>query len=165
MGEIYYDHENVRSIAAALRTQADQLTRDAEQGAEEAYEEIRKEASRYTRTGQPAPIYADVMTEARTALDALKAKAAELAKAMLDHADILDGAIAGAQQIEEDAAASMNAVDAGLTPEQQALVGTRTEEGGTYVIGPAGGLHRTKEAWAEPTLNTGSTAAAAVLGD
>lgn len=164
MVEIRYDHGNVRSIAAALRAQADQLTRDAEQGAEEAYEEIRKEASRYTRTGQPAPIYADVMTEARTALDALKAKAAELAKAMLDHADILDGAIAGAQQIEEDAAASMNAVDAGLTPEQQALVGTKIEGGGTYVIGPAGGLFRTKEAWAEPT-NTGSTAAAAVLGD
>ena len=164
MGEIYYDHEDVRSIAAALRTQADQLTLDAGLGAAEAYEEIRKEASRYTRSGQPAPIYADVMTEARTALDALKAKAAELAKAMLDHADILDGAVTGAQQIEEDAAASMNGVDTGLTPEQQALVGTRTEDGGTYLIGPTGGLYRTKEAWAEPT-NTGSTAAAAVLGD
>ena len=164
MGEIYYDHEDVRSIAAALRTQADQLTLDAGLGAAEAYEEIRKEASRYTRSGQPAPIYADVLVQARTALDALTAKANELAQAMLDHADILDGAIAGAQQIEEDAAASMAAVDAGLTPEQQALVGTEIEGGGTYVIGPAGGLHRTKEAWAEPT-NTGSTAAAAVLGD
>lgn len=164
MVEIRYDHGNVRSIAAALRSQADQLTRDAEQGAEEAYEEIRKEASRYTRSGQPAPIYADVMTEARTALDALTAKAAELAKAMLDHADILDGAVTGAQQIEEDAAASMSGVDTDLTPEQRALVGTEIEGGGTYVIGPDGGLSRTKEAWAEPT-NTGSTAAAAVLGD
>ncbi|MGO1685438.1 hypothetical protein ACTXJJ_06340 [Corynebacterium casei] len=164
MGEIRYDHGNVRSIAAALWAQADRLTLDAALGAEEAYEEIRREASRYTRSGQPAPIYADVLVQARTALDALTAKADELAKAMQDHADILDGAVTGAQQIEEDAAASLNAVDAGLTPEQQALVGTRTEDGGTYVIGPAGGLHRTKEAWAEPT-NTGSTAAAAVLGD
>lgn len=164
MGEIRYDHENARSIAAALRTQADRLSLDAALGAEEAYEEIRKEASRYTRSGQPAPIYDDVLVQARTALDALTAKADELAKAMQDHADILDGAVTGAQQIEEDAAASMSAADVGLTPDQQALVGTRTEEGGTYVIGPAGGLYRTKEAWAEPT-NTGSTAAAAVLGD
>lgn len=164
MGEIRYDHENTRSIAAALREQADRLSLDAAQGAEAAYEEIRREASRYTRSGQPAPIYADVMVQARTALDALTAKANELASAMKDHADILDGAVTGAQQIEEDAAASISAVDAGLTPAQQALVGTRAEGGGTYVIGPAGGLFRTKEAWAEPT-NTGSTAAAAVLGD
>lgn len=164
MGEIRYDHENTRSIAAALRAQADRLSLDAAQGAEEAYEEIRKEASRYTRSGQPAPIYADVLIQARTALDALKAKANELAKAMRDHADILDGAVTGAQQIEEDAASSINAVETDLTPAQQALVGTRTEDGGTYIVGPAGGLFRTKEAWAEPT-NTGSTAAAAVLGD
>ena len=84
--------------------------------------------------------------------------------AMRDHADILDGAITGAQQIEEDSAASMNAVDGDLTPAQQALLGTKTAEGGTYVIGPDGGLSRTKEAWAPPT-QTGSSAAAAVLGD
>lgn len=164
MGEIRYDHENVHSIAAALREQADQMRRDTAEKTRAAHDAIVEEASRYTRSGEPAPIFAEVIREADKALAAIIERTGTIIGAMRDHADILDGAIIGARQIEEDAAASMSAVDVDLTPEQQALVGTKTAEGGTYIIGPDGGLSRTKEAWAPPS-QTGSSAAAAVLGD
>lgn len=164
MGEIRYDHANVRSIAAALREQADQMRRDTAQGVRAAHDAIVEEARRYTRSGEPAPIFEEVIREADKALAAIVERTGTIIGAMRAHADILDGAITGAQQIEEDSASSMNAVDVDLTPDQQALLGTKTAEGGTYIIGPDGGLSRTKETWAPPS-QTGSSAAAAVLGD
>ena len=56
MGEIRYDHENVRSIAAALREQADQMRRDVAEKTRAAHDAIIEEARRYTPSGEPAPI-------------------------------------------------------------------------------------------------------------
>lgn len=111
MNEIRYDHENIASIAAALRDRAHDLRRDAEVGAAEALEAIKTEASRYTRSGGPAPIYSDVISQADTALAAIVRKASLLAAAMEDHASILEGGSAGALEIEEEAVRGLTSVD------------------------------------------------------
>lgn len=111
MNEIRYDHDNITSIAAALRDRAHDLRRDAEVGAAEALDAIKVEASRYTRSGAPAPIYSDVIREADTALAAIVRKASLLAAAMEDHASILEGGSAGALAIEEEAVRSLTSVD------------------------------------------------------
>lgn len=111
MNEIRYDHENIASIAAALRDRAHDLRSDAEQGAADALEAIKTEASRYTRSGGPAPIYSDVISQADAALAAIVRKSRLLAAAMEEHAAILEGGSAGALQIEEDAVRALNSVD------------------------------------------------------
>ena len=111
MNEIRYDHENIRSIAAALRDRAHDLRRDAEVGAAEALEAIKAEASRYTRSGGPAPIYSDVIAQADEALTIIVKKARVLAAAMEDHATILEGGSAGALAIEEEAVRALTSVD------------------------------------------------------
>lgn len=111
MNEIRYDHENIRSIAAALRDRAADLRRDAETGAAEALEAIKSEASRFTRSGGPAPIYSDVIDQADEALTAIVRKSRLLAAAMEEHAAILEGGSAGALEIEENAVRALNSVD------------------------------------------------------
>lgn len=111
MNEIRYDHDNINSIAAALRDRAHDLRRDAEVGAAEALEAIKTEARRYTRSGTPAPIYSDVLREADTALAAIVRKASLLAAAMEDHATVLEGGSAGALAIEEEAVRALTSVD------------------------------------------------------
>lgn len=109
--EIRYDHENIKSIASALRDQADALKRDAVEGADAAMAAIKEEASRYTRSGNAAPIYSDVLANADKALKAIKDKATQLADAMLSHASTLDAGVSGAQAVEEDSAAALNSTD------------------------------------------------------
>ena len=111
MTEIRYDHENIASIAAALRDRAGDLRRDAVVGAAEALEAIKTEASRYTRSGGPAPIYSDVIAQADEALTIIVKKARTLAAAMEDHATILEGGSAGALAVEEEAVRALNSVD------------------------------------------------------
>lgn len=111
MNEIRYDHQNIASIAAALRDRAHDLRRDAEQGAAEALDAIKTEASRYTRSGTPAPIYSDVISQADTALAAIVRKSSLLAAAMEDHATVLEGGSAGALAIEEEAVRALTSVD------------------------------------------------------
>ena len=134
MNEIRYDHENIRSIAAALRDRAHDLRRDAEVGAAEALEAIKAEASRYTRSGAPAPIYAEVIDQADEALTIIVKKSRLLAAAMEEHAAVLEGGSAGALEIEENAVRALTSVDpdapapsntakpAALTAEERALM-------------------------------------------
>lgn len=134
MNEIRYDHGNIQSIAAALRDRAHDLRRDAEVGAAEALDAIKTEASRYTRSGGPAPIYSDVIAQADTALAAIVKKSRLLAAAMEEHAAILEGGSAGALEIEENAVRALTSVDpdapaptntakpAALTAEERALM-------------------------------------------
>lgn len=109
--EIRYDHENIKSIASALRDQADALKKDAVEGADAALAAIKEEASRYTRSGGAAPIFADVITNAEKALESIKEKATLLSDAMQGHASTLEASVAGAQTIESESAAAMNATD------------------------------------------------------
>lgn len=111
MTEIRYDHENINSIAAALRDRAHDLRRDAEVGAAEALDAIKVESSRYTRSGNPAPIYSEVIAQADEALTAIVKKSRLLAAAMEEHAAILEGGSAGALEIEENAVRALNSVD------------------------------------------------------
>ena len=127
MNEIRYDHENIRSIAAALHEQAAALRSDAAEGARAALDAIVEESSRYTRSGDPAPIYSEVIAEARAALDVLVAKATELAAAMDRHAEILTAGVTGAQTIEAESAAAMSAVDFDIAPVNTQKPGTLTE--------------------------------------
>ena len=111
MNEIRYDHQNITSIAAALHEQAAALRTDAREGVRAALDAIIEESSRYTRAGTPAPIYAEVIAEARAALDVLVAKATELAAAMDRHAEVLTAGVSGAQALEAESAAAMSAID------------------------------------------------------
>ena len=127
MNEIRYDHENITSIAAALHEQAAALRTDAREGARAALDAIVEESSRYTRSGDPAPIYSEVIAEARAALDVLVAKATELAAGMDRHAEILTAGVTGAQTIEAESAAAMSAVDFDIAPVNTQKPGTLTE--------------------------------------
>ena len=126
MNEIRYDHENITSIAAALHEQAAALRTDAREGARAALDAIVEESSRYTRSGDPAPIYSEVIAEARAALDVLVAKATELAAGMDRHAEILTAGVTGAQTIEAESAAAMSAVDFDIAPVNTQKPGTLT---------------------------------------
>ena len=127
MNEIRYDHQNITSIASALHEQAAALRTDAREGARAALDAIVEESSRYTRSGDPAPIYREVIAEARAALDALVAKATELAAGMDRHAEILTAGVTGAQTIEAESAAAMSAVDFDIAPVNTQKPGTLTE--------------------------------------
>ena len=109
--EIRYDHEDIMSIASALRDQADALKKDAVEGADAALAAIKEEAARYTRSGNAAPIYSDVLDNADKALKTIKDKATQLADAMLSHASTLEAGVSGAQAVEEESAAAMNNTD------------------------------------------------------
>lgn len=109
--EIRYDHENITSIASALRDQADALKKDAVEGADAALTAIKEEASRYTRSGSAAPIYSDVLANAEKALKAIKDKATQLADTMLSHASTLEAGVSGAQAVEGESMAAMNSTD------------------------------------------------------
>lgn len=109
--EIRYDHENIKSIASALRDQADALRKDAVEGADAAMTAIKEEASRYTRSGSAAPIYSDVLNNAGKALMAIKDKATQLSDTMHSHASTLEAGVSGAQAVEEESAAAMNSTD------------------------------------------------------
>ena len=127
MTEIRYDHDNITSIASALHEQAAALRTDAAEGARAALDAIVEESSRYTRSGDPAPIYAEVITQARAALDAVVAKATELAAGMDLHAEILTAGVSGAQAIEAESAAAMSAVDFDMAAVNVQKPGTLTE--------------------------------------
>ena len=128
MNEIRYDHGNIQSIAAALHEQAAALRSDAAEGARAALDAIVEESSRYTRSGDPAPIYSEVIAEARAALDVLVAKATELAAGMDRHAEILTAGVTGAQTIEAESAAAMSAVDFDIAPVNTQKPGVLTAE-------------------------------------
>ena len=127
MNEIRYDHQNITSIASALHEQAAALRTDAREGARAALDAIVEESSRYTRSGDPAPIYREVIAEARAALDVLVAKATELAAGMDRHAEILTAGVSGAQAIEAESAAAMSAVGFDTGPVNTQKPGTLTE--------------------------------------
>ncbi|MCA9554868.1 MAG: hypothetical protein KC933_32860 [Myxococcales bacterium] len=113
---ISVDHDEIAGFVTRLRALADGIESTITTGTAQIMADLTAEASQATTTGQPAPIFADVITSMDKAMGALQTNATQLVANLRSDADFLENASAAMRQVDDDGAAAVAAVETQLSP-------------------------------------------------
>lgn len=137
--DIVVDHEEIRIFVLRLRDLAGRIAQTIDTGTDQIMADLVAEASQATVTGQPAPIFADVLNSMDTAMGALRKNATQLVKNLNADADFLERASADARALDEDAAAGVDRIGVGE------VLGGLQRDGMSY--GPVPVTHQRDRMW------------------
>lgn len=113
---IVVDHDEIKDFVTRLRALADGIESTITTGTQQIMTDLTAEASQATTTGQPAPIFADVITSMDTAMGALQKNATQLVKNLRADADFLENASAEMRGVDADGAAAVAAIPTPVSP-------------------------------------------------
>lgn len=111
--DIHVDHDEIAQKAKEMQSLSediDKLIADSGQ----VTESMIAEASQATRTGAPAPVFTPVIESATVAMKNVTDSLTAVRDRITSDIEILTGASADAQQVDEGSAAAINATDTDL---------------------------------------------------